>query len=76
MPGEGVEPSRPLKGTPDFKSGAYDQFRHPGAARIASSRLYNPFGQLNFDGIFFGGVPITNAYSSCSLSGIRDGSPV
>jgi len=30
MPGEGVEPSRPLGGTPDFKSGAYRQFRHPG----------------------------------------------
>src|SRR5947209_13960947 len=31
MPGEGVEPSRPRERTPDFKSGAYDQFRHPGA---------------------------------------------
>src|SRR5919204_3422570 len=38
MPGEGVEPSRPLKGTPDFKSGAYDQFRHPGRPRIARGR--------------------------------------
>jgi hypothetical protein len=30
MPGEGLEPSRPLEGAPDFKSGAYSQFRHPG----------------------------------------------
>src|SRR3954454_21175269 len=36
MPGEGLEPSCGQKPTPDFKSGAYVQFRHPGAARIAA----------------------------------------
>jgi hypothetical protein len=36
MPEEGLEPSRPAKGTPDFKSGAYHQFRHPGGLRIAA----------------------------------------
>jgi hypothetical protein len=30
MPGAGLEPARPIEGTPDFKSGAYHQFRHPG----------------------------------------------
>jgi hypothetical protein len=30
MPGAGLEPARPARGTPDFKSGAYHQFRHPG----------------------------------------------
>src|SRR6266571_5044075 len=36
MPGAGLEPARPNKGTPDFKSGAYHQFRHPGGLRIAA----------------------------------------
>ena len=31
MPGEGLEPSCP-DGTPAFKAGASDRFRHPGAA--------------------------------------------
>jgi hypothetical protein len=35
IPGEGFEPSRPLKGTADFKSAAYHQFRHPGESRVA-----------------------------------------
>ena len=41
MPGEGVEPSRPALGAADFKSAAYRQFRHPGAAEDtrASARL-------------------------------------
>src|SRR5256885_17105672 len=33
--GEGTRTLTPPKETPDFKSGAYDQFRHPGGARIA-----------------------------------------
>ena len=33
VPGEGVEPLRPREGTPDFKSGAYHQFRHPGGPK-------------------------------------------
>src|SRR5206468_7350191 len=36
MPGAGLEPARPRWGTPDFKSGAYDQFRHPGRRSVAS----------------------------------------
>src|SRR5439155_27246652 len=36
VPGAGLEPARPAKGTPDFKSGAYHQFRHPGGLRIAA----------------------------------------
>src|SRR5437764_13018310 len=32
MPGAGFEPACPR--APDFKSGASDQFRHPGAARV------------------------------------------
>src|SRR3954453_5674013 len=36
--GEGTRTLTPPKETPDFKSGAYDQFRHPGAARIAPAR--------------------------------------
>src|SRR5213594_1020241 len=36
VPGAGLEPARPNKGTPDFKSGAYHQFRHPGGLRIAA----------------------------------------
>src|SRR5262249_5762626 len=31
MPGAGFEPARPTGGTTDFKSAAYDRFRHPGA---------------------------------------------
>ena len=39
MPGEGLEPSRP-QGAPDFKSDAYDQFRHPGReANSSGGRL-------------------------------------
>ena len=38
MPGEGVEPSRPRSGTTDFKSAAYLQFRHPGAAQDSAGR--------------------------------------
>src|SRR5439155_18120889 len=33
--GGGIRTRTPPKGTPDFKSGAYDQFRHPGGRRIA-----------------------------------------
>ena len=33
--GEGTRTLTPPEETPDFKSGAYDQFRHPGGARIA-----------------------------------------
>src|SRR3954453_11128963 len=33
--GEGTRTLTPPKETPDFKSGAYDQFRHPGGRRIA-----------------------------------------
>ena len=44
MPGEGVEPSRPRRGTPDFKSGAYRQFRHPGRGCVAPSCLRAPSG--------------------------------
>src|ERR671934_889575 len=73
--GGGSRTLTPPEGTPDFKSGAYDRFRHPGAARIASQPFYSFFGQLNLEGIFFGGVPITIAYSSCSLSGILEGLP-
>src|SRR5256714_4704442 len=36
--GEGTRTLTPPKETPDFKSGAYDQFRHPGGARIAPAR--------------------------------------
>jgi hypothetical protein len=32
--GGGTRTRTPPKGTPDFKSGAYDQFRHPGGGRI------------------------------------------
>ena len=42
MPGAGLEPACPTQGTPDFKSGASHQFRHPGAARIARSLSYLP----------------------------------
>jgi hypothetical protein len=34
--GGGTRTRTPPEGTPDFKSGAYDQFRHPGGARIAA----------------------------------------
>jgi hypothetical protein len=40
VPGEGLEPSRPREGAPDFKSGAYDQFRHPGGPRVAGSYAF------------------------------------
>src|SRR3954470_9060772 len=33
--GEGTRTLTPPEETPDFKSGAYDQFRHPGGASIA-----------------------------------------
>ena len=64
MPGTGFEPVRPAEGTADFKSAAYHQFRHPGAARVAA---YKP-DQLYVDGIFAGGFPITIAISSCGSS--------
>src|SRR6476660_2839879 len=37
--GEGTRTLTPPEETPDFKSGAYDQFRHPGGARIAPGLL-------------------------------------
>jgi hypothetical protein len=134
VPGKGLEPLRPRAGTPDFKSGAYDQFRHPGAPkdslaarrcrrRLRGSRAWNygsrpaplpwrqpsrgghaglsrdraesgskfpqrprcgprartgshsPGGKLYVEGIFLGGVPITNAISWCSFSSRAAGSP-
>ena len=35
--GGGIRTRTPLRGTPDFKSGASRRFRHPGAPRVASS---------------------------------------
>jgi disulfide bond formation protein DsbB len=37
MPGAGLEPACPK--APDFKSGASDQFRHPGRRRVTSSPM-------------------------------------
>ena len=39
--GGGTRTRTPPGGTPDFKSGAYDQFRHPGGGRIAPE-AYEP----------------------------------
>ena len=59
MPGAGFEPARPAEGTADFKSAAYHQFRHPGAASLDG---YKPV-QLYVEGIVAGGFPITTAIS-------------
>src|SRR5204863_8878336 len=40
--GEGTRTLTPPKETPDFKSGAYDQFRHPGGAKDSPE----PFGRI------------------------------
>ena len=48
----------PHEGTPDFKSGAYDQFRHPGRGHRSPARgRYSPGRNLNEDGIFAGALP-------------------
>jgi hypothetical protein len=63
IPGEGFEPSRPLKGTPDFKSGAYHQFRHPGVAK-GSPRTSYSFGAKSYAaGTLAGAFPTTIAIS-------------
>jgi hypothetical protein len=64
MPGAGLEPACPASGTPDFKSGASHQFRHPGEPRIAPpGRIYSRGANLYDDGIFVGGLPTTIAIS-------------
>jgi hypothetical protein len=64
MPGEGFEPSRPTSGTADFKSAAYHQFRHPGAASLDG---YKPF-QLYVDRIVAGGLPMAITITWCGSS--------
>ena len=75
MPGEGVEPSRPLRGHLILSQARMTNFATPAGRRIALEERYSPAGNLYFDGIFFGGVPITIAISWCGLSSSAAGFP-
>src|SRR6266516_5367601 len=72
--GEGTRTLTPSTRTPDFKSGAYHQFRHPGGLRISLG--YSPGENLKLDGILAGGMPTTNAISWCGWKTSAAGLPV
>ena len=63
MPGKGLEPLRPARGHLILSQARMTSFATPARRTIAARAAYSPGGNLYFEGIVFGGVPITKAIS-------------
>ena len=76
MPGEGVEPSRPLEGHLILSQARMTSFATPAGRTIARGSVgYVPDGKAYVCGIFAGGLPKTIAISSWAFSSRSAGLP-
>jgi hypothetical protein len=79
MPGKGLEPLRPQRGHLILSQARMTSFATPALRRIAAASrgvgAQRPAGKEYLEGIFLGGVPITNAISWCSFSSSAAGLP-